>query len=969
MWYRQVLSGVVDSLRDDFKSSGNLDQDLFSLSFYHGVSRYPNKESLLKFFNSVVRQIPTLSYNTVSHLIQAIQAAVNNYVKIPEEVDFVRSLEVLLANISQIINGRNPKVQLSSEKIKEFSHLPIIYSTNYYVSINKRVNDNTEIHDYIYNTGYNSIINNWESGLQINPAVMMTVMTNLDKKSSENLGNQSGRDYLKELIVKSYPIYEKFDTDKYSKQEIVQTIIDVINKSDSIWNVNHPDYKTNANDRNIVTSFFKIGISAQDYKYTLTKMIEQRVHLRDMYFMQGIMWDDAFDLLKVFVKNDNDNFESFFKFYFAQEAISLADYREFKDLYKNYYSELSEIFSFIGSGIKGIDSKISDIEGFYALFGFYDDVEMGLEYLIQSNSYYGNDNHVEENILQFPIDENIKKAYLKYKKEYYKENPEAYEQQKKLREEFLKRFLPGTSYMLDLIEKGDIVSGTLESLGFSDDTRSIAHSMSMDMKSFDENEKSSLEIIDFVIKNTPVYLIKNMNFYAGIKPHRFSGVSFEESKSLGFFIHAFSPNIQDNFSPAIFINDFHSIDAVRQDSFLKNLGLDEKIISRLTTVHEISHLLHYVQLEGASGYFGVIAPTYDMDKRQQINKSRVYLTDMREITARVFGNTSLMKYLLHDQLEVLSVKQEFRDACMDEMIDHMMEQEYLDLEGTSNNGKDIAFMTSATIKSWAGSRRGIFGFGNANEAAMKKIERIRRYLKNYFSDYKEEIKRSATLEVLKKINSNKRLLSSLKVRIENENPASEEELRSNQLNILDIERHIRDLNTELQNIRQGKYISEYELAFNAIANFMSLRGLEITNEIVSDPLYNPPKSVFEANSEKMFNVSTTPLTREELKEIRDFDLELTPDWGKRFDASSPFAMDLLQTENWRKRFPESYYPDPKDKAHIIQTPIETEESREIEEDPISDSLGTVFEEENSSKKIISFNYSIWRKINQLVSEM
>jgi hypothetical protein len=966
MWYREITAGVVDSLKDDFKPTGNVQRDLHNISFSSAYDM-PKKDSIIRFFKSVLIRIPELHYGEVNSFIFALQYVSNKFSKIPEEIDFVRELQVLLSTVSNTINGRNPKIPLSVEKLQEFKEIPLIYATKWDQLNLSKVNDNLANHEYLFNVGYNAIINYWNDGLRINPPMMMTIVTNMDSKSSFNLRTQGGRDELKRLIIEAYPHLENFDTEKYSQDQIIQYMCDVLKKWEP-WNVNHRTEETIKLEPIVdsIKAFFQIGIGSKDLVYTLKRMGDEGVlncYTENCnFFMSGITVDDALTIIENYINSksyeedpDSGWLENIWNTYFKRTEHNLTPSLDDKELFTLYKSRFLDIFDYVREFAEEYNGNAEKLYFALGLFGDYE----GADYLHEYFHDYG-----------FPLTEFRNFAIYRYTqtdvKQIFEEkvevDPEYNEEALKRQEEFEKRFKPGTNYFINLVESGSIVSGTLNSLGFGDDTRSIAHSMFMDAKHYEEDEKSSAEIIDYVINNTPVYLLKDDNFYRGLGNKLFSGIDDSSGKSLGFFINSFSPNIKDNFKPAIFINNYHFTQQMKNDSFLKNLGLSEEILSRLTTVHEISHLLHYVQLEGSNGYFRYLDPLFPHNEKLNIevyNKSRVYLTDLREITARAFGNISLMKYLLHDQLSVLSAKEEFRDACLDEMVDHMMDQEHLNFEGvTSENGKSIPFMTSELIKDWAGSRRGVFQFGSANQVATKKIERMRRYLKEYFRSDTEEIKRKATLDVLKKINSNKKLLESLSSRLKSENISTPEEREKLQKELSDIQSHVSTLDQELKDTRAGKYLSQYELAFEAIASFLALRSVEITNEIVSDPFYNPPMSIFDDALGNVYTEQTTPLTREELKDIRNYDLEISPDWSKRFDSHSPFAMDLLQSEKWRKNFPESYYPDPSKVVEITTIPVDDENEESLD---IDDENEESLEIPEDKDPFVAFNLSKWKK--------
>ena len=967
MWYREITAGVVDSLKDDFKPTGDTQRDLFTISFSSSYNM-PKKDSIIKFFKSVLIRIPELNYGEVVSFISTLQYVTIKFSKIPEEIDFVRELQVLLSTVSNTINGRNPKIPLSVKKLEEFKRIPLIYATEWDRTKLSKVNDNLSNHEYLFNVGYNAIINYWNDGLRINPPMMMTIVTNMDSKSSFNLRAQPGRDELKRLIIEAYPHLENFDTEKYSQDQIVQYMCDVLKKWEPHFNRKYWTEETIKLEPIVdsIKAFFHIGIGSKDLIYTLKRMGDEGVlnyiNPND-FLMSGITVDDALTIIENYLNSKSYEedpvsgwLENTWNTYFKETALNLEPQLEDNELFTLYKSRFLDIFNYVKEFAKEYAANAEQLYFALGLFGSYE----GADYLDSLFHDWGC------TLVQFRDGAAYRYAHPEVKQrfdEMVEEDPNYNEEALKRQEELEKRFKPGTNYFINLVESGSIVSGTLNSLGFGDDTRSIAHSMFMDAKHYEGDEKSSAEIIDYVINNTPVYLLKDDNFYRGLGNKLFSGIDNSSGKSLGFFINSFSPNIKDNFKPAIFINNYHFKEQMKYDSFLKNLGLNEEILSRLTTVHEISHLLHYVQLEGSKGYFRYLDPTFPHNEKLNIevyNKSRVYLTDLREITARAFGNISLMKYLLHDQLSVLSAKEEFRDACLDEMVDHMMDQEHLNFEGvTSENGKSIPFMTSEMIKDWAGSRRGVFQFGSANQVATKKIERMRRYLKEYFRSDTEEIKRKATLDVLKKINSNKKLLESLSSRLKSENISTPEEREKLQKELSDIQSHVSTLDQELKDTRAGKYLSQYELAFEAIASFLALRSVEITNEIVSDPLYNPPMSIFDDALGNVYTEQTTPLTREELKDIRNYDLEISPDWSKRFDSHSPFAMDLLQSEKWRNNFPESYYPDPSKVVEITTIPVddENEESLDIDDETHEESV----ERPEDKDPFVAFNLSKWKK--------
>ena len=921
MWYSKVVeSGLIDMMKDPIKESEDIITDLDRLN-YRSIASLPEVGSIKNYFLKLLNKIGKLKENEIKKIINTLQYLILQYSNDPKEVDNARAFTNILGKFARVIRGENPKIVLDPEITKNIGIHGFISIQNDPVYAGT-ISDNMQNHDYIYNTSYSEMINHWDSGLIFGFPIMMTIVSGQDKKSSENLKNARDREVLKARIIEKFPIFENFDTEIHSKDDIVNFIIESLK-----------NWRTSALEKDITRSFFNIGISKDDMMYILKKMIDNNLYISPREKMLGLLLPDRLDLLDYVINNKPDYTNKGYLF-------DLLYFPNYPDTYSTTYFELNLYKQRIANIVAFYKEEILKSSSQLYYLKNLEEVRLlsiQLKYLIFSG-VFGEENKLDlysflkaeeeikivTTIFQFNEEELKKVEERKENREKEREKRiQEFEKQRKLDEaENLKKqkelelekeekekkrkleFNPGSKYFIKFLESGDIEKRFMSDPALQEDLRALA-------KSFwysDKETSKDQEILNFLSLNIPVYFVKNTNFYDSLDPmENFSGLTIASQKPLGFFQYEFSENlIPENTTSAIFLNEFHYEDMMNEETYLKNLGITKNTLSRLTFVHEVAHLLHYVKMGGLYGGWRLLS----LEPKMVENKSRVYLTDMKEIVARAFGNISLMQSIIHNQVQELSRSEHFQKACLEEMVEHMLEQPYLNLEPAFNEftGKTLSLMTVDEISKWAGARRGPFQYGNASEAAEKKIERQKRFLRNYFQAQGNSIKKETSLKLLKEINQTKRLIDAAKAQVEEEVSISSDNLKK--LNeLLSMKKQLEDdlliLQQKLRDVRSGALNVEYDLAIEILSSYMALRDVTITNKIVSDPAYNPPNSIFKTEGEgnKVFTEDSTPLTREELKEIRDYDLEITDEWGRRNTRSGPIALDAISFDDYEMYFP------------------------------------------------------------------
>mgnify|MGYP000119709517 CR=1 FL=1 len=89
--------------------------------------------------------------------------------------------------------------------------------------------------------------------------------------------------------------------------------------------------------------------------------------------------------------------------------------------------------------------------------------------------------------------------------------------------------------------------------------------------------------------------------------------------------------------------------------------IDTEKFALATVAHEITHILDS-GIKGGPSVFGNLDPTQSLKKDEVFNKSRLYLSDIREIVARVYGNTSYMIELLHKRIDEMRTSEIIKKA-------------------------------------------------------------------------------------------------------------------------------------------------------------------------------------------------------------------------------------------------------------------------------------------------------------------
>ena len=130
-----------------------------------------------------------------------------------------------------------------------------------------------------------------------------------------------------------------------------------------------------------------------------------------------------------------------------------------------------------------------------------------------------------------------------------------------------------------------------------------------------------------------------------------------------------------------------------------------------------------------------------------------------------------------------------------------------------------------------------------------------------------------------------------------------------------LESDIENVNEKIKVAQQGGYDYDINLVIGAVANYVAFKGISITNEIASDPTFDPNTYITIPGEQKTQAIGdASPLTYQELREIRDFDLDRLSEGtegGKQLKEQKPSFMSFdIYNPEWREDFRKTYNIQP-----------------------------------------------------------
>ena len=443
-----------------------------------------------------------------------------------------------------------------------------------------------------------------------------------------------------------------------------------------------------------------------------------------------------------------------------------------------------------------------------------------------------------------------------------------------------------TNLFQKFIDNGDIEEKTFDDPEMFRLLENVSYSLN-----FGEKDAPILDDIKNIAR---IYIFKNTSFYSFLKnnfvPPVYGFISSDSSKSLGYFHPKFAKDLRNNFHPAIFLNEFNV--NVSRNRILSNLGINSAQISGSTIAHEISHMIDFV-IKGGREVWQKFDPENWVKAGESYNKSRLYLSDVREIVARVYGDVPYMSEVLHKQVGELRNDELIVKAVISEIVEGIQRTDF----GISEGFPSRQFLVDML-------EAGVGGPSKADKpmlAVKKKYDRRYNALFEMIRQQGESKKRDITLEILKQLKELQKQIEILSDRAED--VSIKEKLESDKLK----------LEEKMKLVRQGAFNFDIDIVIKTVASHIALESLKITNEIVSDPSYNPPMSIIDATDEnrRIFQGDTSPLSDEELRTFMDYDIA-TVSGGEKGGISlrerklrSPLPLDITYPK-WREVYKDTF---------------------------------------------------------------
>jgi len=688
MWYQKIVeAGALDELAGGLDTSESPDIILREMRQTYSLTKLANFESIYKYINELINSDYTSTVQaTIEHLISI-------YSQEPEHIHKANRLVPLLIKIGNKTNST------------KMSLLPDGF---------KAIGDTIETHNSVYNFGYNKILAYMKEGVSIPKSMCLYIMMNLDTTSSSSMQQSEARTEIKKNIIDKDPMYEYLDADKFSGEEIIKNILDNIHStagrnlySDVIWNSGLPidDYLyllDKAHEENIMDDIpedYELLILNQNVsKYVgyldknkdkfSPEHFEKRYKGAFKYGMSYLSGDFWYEQCKKYRQYFNDMYPNIARYY--KPSLNKLGVGPKEDIIKLYLQALEEDPAQANSTFREIPSQ-EEIEDYKQ------------KYTVQNNQPANQvANPQNTSAPASTLTSTPKPAINVFQKNLQNGNIEEHD---------------------STGEYGKLLDDILKSFGFNQD---------------DQN------IIDDIKSRLKIYVFKNTTFYMDLMNtalQKYDFITPRLLKTCGYFVPKFSDN---NNGPSIFINEFISETYVSSDNIIKNLGITKDMINMSTAAHELAHLADYV-IKGGSEVFKNVDPKTSIRDGEVYNESRLYLSDIREIVARVYGNTSYMIELLHKRIDEMRTSEIIKKAVMDELSDMLMSNEASWLNATP-------MVSEQKLQEWAEKRFGPYEhsdrpYSQATEDYLKQKQLAIKFYEEAGKVNREDIKKEAIDEL------------------------------------------------------------------------------------------------------------------------------------------------------------------------------------------------------------------------------
>lgn len=882
MWYSKIVeAGALDVL------AGDLDPNLSFMGFntkisYGSKRTWPNPDSMYKYLKDKANYLESIKNdkdkfdketNDIFYVLAAIKKILEEYSKDPEDLPLYNRFIPIIIQYTKLIGRNNFEIGLSDYNV---------------------VNGYLEVHNFIYNIGYKRLLALYKEGAILPISIAYALVTNSDLRASSNLQDSEERQSLRNLLLNDYrfTFLDKLNANKYSSDEIVDNIVDLT--SDQIQKICDGS-----------------GISFTDYKAFFTKLVESNYFNlinMDRKFVKPLItstkeYDYIVFLHSIKSKFTADLYPKYLDYFFN-------DFRPFKGVNTPWayasYLQNDEVYNALSEDINiwldiTKDNK-AEYRVFLAAFGLLDREEVIKYWLSLEGSEQENLRFIRREAK--PTEEEIKEYKKNIKKsveEQDKVNEPKVNEPKETESIKTKEKVETTNEVVKVVQSspddffnnfvksGDISIKKLsdpEYVKLVDDIANALH--------YTENERDILEYV----KDIRVVVFNTDAFYQKLserKPPVYNGFKMSDTKAEGIMRSNFK--LYSNEEPGLILqlNSFVTKPSVENDNILKAIGIGVNEYNLAVMSHEIGHLLDY-GIKGGKEVFRNLDPKTSLQPGESYNQSRLYLSDIREIVARVYGNLSYVAEALHQKIETLRTDDLIRQAAISELVDSIMSNEDSWLLSTP-------MVSEATLQSWAEAGFGGYSYSKAPYSdATKTYMRQKEKAKDFYLVAGKQKRREILLKFLKELNSIKRQLSEVI------NSTEEIELKQK------LEKDLAGVQNKIEAAKQGAYDYDINLVIKAVANYVAFRDLSITNEIASDPSYvSQPHVTKPENYSSGIRGDISPLTFTELREMRDFDLSRLQEGeegGKSLREKKPSFMSLdIYNPEWQEDIRKEYFGD------------------------------------------------------------
>ena len=839
MWYsKTVEAGATDVLSGDIEIKETFNQTVQSLhrSFYGGGAM-PNFESIYKYLSEGLNKLKSdepsdLRKQSGEIATHTIRYLIRRYTN-PDDKNKANRLFPLLVSYSEIA--------IQTPAFEE-------------VTTTLNGSNPFNISNFIYSYGYVRLISLFKEGILLPYGVRFYIASNLDILSSQNLKNVPERQELKQLIIEKDPYLKLFDHDKYDSKEIMNNFAEV-----------GPWEKSRILERS--------GLSIEDVENFLVSFANS------YQFKEG-------------TGNFCNNIGTYGLDTWETEIIIrlFKIYHKIKDkIDERSYRRLVE--SNIRNG-KSDWKRPSNFPQYVDDVDFInivkDDISIWKSYIDEDEArdfYCAIGAESEANIIKYFL--SMKKDTRFIAKAAVPTNEEiaVYESKNENKEEEDKI---GDDLFDICVSNGDITLTDLNDPKYSKIVDDIANALG-----YTENENDILKFI----KNAPIVTFNNNNFYKKLelkKPPVLGSFQMSDLKALGIAKFPFFLGGGKGYSFGLQINKFLAEKAIEGDNILSSLNIDTEKFALATVAHEITHILDS-GIKGGPSVFGNLDPTQSLKKDEVFNKSRLYLSDIREIVARIYGNSAFIAEHLHQEVDGLRTNKDIREAAISELSDMLMRNPASWMNLTP-------MIDENTLQHWAEMKFGPYQqsqkpYTDATKTFLRQKEKAR----DFYLEAGKRQRRDILLKFLKELNSLKRQLESINTNLDD----SQIEIKKQ------IEQDIATVNKKIKTAQEGGYDHDINLVISAVANYVAFRGVQITDKIASDPSFDPNTHLTIPGHKVTQAIGdSTPLSFQELREIRDFDLARLSEGeegGVKLREKKPSFMSFdIYNPEWREDFRKTY---------------------------------------------------------------